>query len=74
MRVGALGLMLLLFSGCAAAAVVVPMALVATLGAVGIYQRWEDRGTQERQTAEIKKLREEITRLRDSRAAEASSP
>ena len=52
----------LLTSGCAA--IPAALALDALVGAVGIYQRYEDRQTQQEQTAEIKALREEIARLR----------
>lgn len=49
-------------NGCALGAVA---ALDAVIGGVGIYQRWQDRGIQKEQTAEIKALREEIARLRE---------
>lgn len=49
-------------SGCALGAVA---ALDAVIGGVGIYQRWQDRGVQKEQNAEIKALREEIGRLRE---------
>mgnify|MGYP001568307918 CR=1 FL=1 len=53
-------LMALGLSGCAAAAIG-----LSTLGsAVGIYQRYEDRQTQNDQNEEIRKLREEIAATR----------
>ena len=51
-------------SGCAA--VLTPALLLdAVVGSASIYQRWEDRKTQQEQTAEIKALRLEIQRLRE---------
>ncbi len=39
--------------------------LDAVVGGVSIYQRYEDRKTQQRQNEEIRALRQEIQRLRE---------
>lgn len=64
MRALALLLAGTLTTGCGVAAIVVPVTVDAILGGIGIYQRREGRQTQEAQTEEIRRLREEIARGR----------
>ena len=68
MRSVVFGLLFVGLSGCAAASLVVPLALDAVLGGVGIYQRYQDRQVQNDQNEELAKLRAEIERLRLSGA------
>jgi len=57
----ALLIFVLFFIGCAA----IPLVVDGTLGAIGVYQRFEDRTAQQDQNKEIKLLREEIRLLRE---------
>ena len=61
----------LLATGCAAATIVVPILVDVTLGGIGIYQRYEDRQAQKNQTAEIRRLWEEVRRLRQTQEQRA---
>jgi Tfp pilus assembly major pilin PilA len=63
MRLAALGLVALLTGGCVE---ILSLAAGIVGGGIGIYQRYEDRQAQIDQTAAIKKLQEEIARLRAS--------
>lgn len=49
-------------SGCMTAGIVVD----ALVGGAGVYQRWEDRGVQREQNAELKALREAVDRNTDA--------
>ena len=61
MTIAALLLAALLTGGCAGLGGLA-IAVEVVGGAIGVYQRFEDRQAQIDQTAEIKKLREEIAR------------
>lgn len=65
MKLVILLLIALTLTGCVAALLTPALVLDAVVGSVGIYQRYEDRQTQQTQNEEIRALRQEIQRLRE---------
>lgn len=61
-RIVALILVALLLGGCAE---VFFAAAGVTASTIGVYQRWEDRKAQKKQTQQLKKLTDEVIKLRE---------